>query len=178
MNRLLLFVFRISPKTLGKQIVVYHSELTVLWCSSRTVATWPVVWRNRRPSASKCFFHEQHSLDLARHRRPTWWTVVLFRAHTHRSMARHLWNLLTHRDRILPTFLYTNRYEPSFERLLNCAGSNEKKSFSRPGVHFSGGMLVVTQGWLYLTVGHMTILHGISVLFTEFGVQWARPKLN
>ena len=39
MIRLLLFVFRISPKTLGKHIVVYHSELIVLRCS--TLATWP-----------------------------------------------------------------------------------------------------------------------------------------
>ena len=37
--RPLFFVFLISPKTLGKQIVVYHSELTVLRCLSGTVAT-------------------------------------------------------------------------------------------------------------------------------------------
>ena len=40
---LLLFVFRISPKTLGKQIVVYHSELTDLRCSSGTLATLSVL---------------------------------------------------------------------------------------------------------------------------------------
>ena len=36
---LLLFVFRISSKTLDKQIVLYHSELTVPRCSSGTVTT-------------------------------------------------------------------------------------------------------------------------------------------
>ena len=39
-RRLLLCVFRISPKTLDKQIVVYYSELTVVHCSSGTVASW------------------------------------------------------------------------------------------------------------------------------------------
>ena len=47
--------------------------------------------RNRRPFASKCFFHEQLSLNLACLRRSTWWDVVLFRAHTHRSMICLLW---------------------------------------------------------------------------------------
>ena len=37
MIRLLLFVLRISPKTFGKPIVLYHSELTVLHCLSGTV---------------------------------------------------------------------------------------------------------------------------------------------
>ena len=49
---LLLFVFRIWPKILDKQIVVYHSELSVLWCSSASVATWPVL--SRKP-AIICF---------------------------------------------------------------------------------------------------------------------------
>ena len=52
MIRLLLFVFRISPKISGKQIVVYHSELTVLRCSSETVATWPVLPKKQ---ATICF---------------------------------------------------------------------------------------------------------------------------
>ena len=72
--------------------------------------------RNRRPSASKCFLHEQLSLDLARLRRPTRWSVVLFRAHTPRCSLRHLWwsnkRLLKHRDRIFETFLYTYWDEP------------------------------------------------------------------
>ena len=52
MIRLLLFVYRISPKTLGKQIVVFHSELTVLRCSSGTVANWPVLAKKQ---ATICF---------------------------------------------------------------------------------------------------------------------------
>ena len=43
-----------------------------------------------RISASKCFFNEQLSLDLAHLRRPTRWTVVLFQAHMLRAMIRHL----------------------------------------------------------------------------------------
>ena len=76
MIRLHLFVYRISPKT-GKQTtqnwLPYDAQVKQF---SR---------RNRR------FFHEQLSLDLARLRRPTWWTVVLFRAHTQRCMIRQLW---------------------------------------------------------------------------------------
>ena len=34
-----------------------------------------------------------------------------------------------------PTFLYTNRHEPFYELLSNCAASNENKSFLRSGVH-------------------------------------------
>ena len=40
-----------------------------------------------------------------------------------------------HRDRIFPTFLYTNRHDAFFECFSNCAESNENKSFSSPGVH-------------------------------------------
>ena len=46
MRNPLLFFWN-SPKTLGKQIVVYHSELPVLWCSSGTVATWPVLQKTQ-----------------------------------------------------------------------------------------------------------------------------------
>ena len=62
---------------------------------------------------------------------PTRWTVDLFWTHTYRSMIRHLWRSykrrLRYRHRLCPTFLYTNRYEPFFERLSNSAGSNENK---------------------------------------------------
>ena len=79
---------------------VPHSELTVLRCSSGTSPHDQVWRRNRR-------------------------TFVLFGAHTHRSMSRHLWRsywrLLKHHDHIFPTFLYTNRHQPIFERLSSCA---------------------------------------------------------
>ena len=62
--------------------------------------------RNGRPFASKCFFHKQLPLDLACLQRPTWWTVVLLRAHTQRSMICHLWQslkrLLKHSHCIFP----------------------------------------------------------------------------
>ena len=103
MIRLLLFVFRISPKTLGKQIVVHNSEVTVLRYSSRTVATWPVLPKKQ---ATICFavpLPQQVSLDLACLRRPTWWTIILFRPHMPKSMIYHLWRSnkrLKHRDRM------------------------------------------------------------------------------
>ena len=40
--RLRRLVFLISWKTTGKQMVMYHSELTVLHCSCGTIATCPV----------------------------------------------------------------------------------------------------------------------------------------
>ena len=122
-------------------------------------------WNSRLMTSFACFFHEQLSLDLARLRRPTWWNVVLFRAHTHRSMIRHRWRsykcLWRHRERAYPTFFDINRHEPFFGRLSNCAESNENKSFLRPAVH---AILNVRNGrnaqWcLYLTVCHMTTLH-------------------
>ena len=86
-------------------------------CSSGTVATGPVLPKKQRPFASKCFFHEQRSLDLARLRRSTR-TVVLFRSHMHKFMIRHLWRsykrLLKHRVSIFSTFLYINRHESIF----------------------------------------------------------------
>ena len=65
MTRLLLFVFRISPNTLGKQIVVYHSEFTLLLCSSGTVATSPVlskkqsIWRWYELMCESSYCHGQ-----------------------------------------------------------------------------------------------------------------------
>jgi len=47
--------------------------------------------RNRRSFASKCFFHEQISLELARLRGPSRSIAVFFRDHEHRSMIRYLW---------------------------------------------------------------------------------------
>jgi len=51
----------ISPKTSGKQIVVYHSELTVLLAQAKQSPRDQLYQRFRRLFASKCFFHEQLS---------------------------------------------------------------------------------------------------------------------
>jgi len=74
-----------------------------LWCNTQN---WPphehIYPRHRWPFASKCFFHEQHSLNLAHFLRHTRSIPVLFRAHKHRFINRHLWQsykcLLKHRD--------------------------------------------------------------------------------
>ena len=89
-----------------------------------------------------CFevtFHQQNFVEFGT--RPTRWTVALFRAHTQRSIIRHLWRsskrLLRHRHRIAQTLLYTTRLEPFLSdcQCVKCAGSNENKCFLRPGVH-------------------------------------------
>ena len=133
MIRLLLFVFRNSPKTLGKHIVVYQSELTMLRCSSRTVATWLVLQMKQVTICFEVIFFTNNFRWIwfgFKHRR----TVALFRTPMHRSMIRHLWRLykrpLRHRHRIFQYF-----FTPIFERLPNYAGSKENKSFLRPGVH-------------------------------------------
>ena len=82
--RLFLFVFRISAKKLWWNC---GSELIVQRCSREQSLHDQFC----RPSASKCFFHKHLSLDLAWFQRPTRWTVVLFRAHTHSCMIFHLW---------------------------------------------------------------------------------------
>ena len=45
-----------SPMTFGKQMVVYHSELNVLQCSSGTVATWPVLQKKQANICNKIFY--------------------------------------------------------------------------------------------------------------------------
>ena len=63
---------------------------------------------NRRVAEETGDHLKQLSLDLARLRRPTRWTVVLFRAHAHRYVIHNLWRsyerLLKHRDRIFQHF--------------------------------------------------------------------------
>ena len=87
MIRLFLFVFRISAKK--------------VWCTTQSWSCNVVqVEHNRLPFASKYFFHKQLSLDLVCLRRPTWWTVVLFWAHSHRSMILHLWRSYTFLGRL------------------------------------------------------------------------------
>ena len=142
------------------------SKEIVVW----TTQNWPCIIaqveqslnpsrRNRRPFASKCFLQKQLSLDLAYVRRHTWWTVVLFRAHTH-------W-FVTYDDLInvfwsTAIVLFQHFYAPIYKSLFwEIAGFSENKSFYGQlfmqywmysvGRHF--------RGCLYLTVCHMTILH-------------------
>ena len=74
-------VFLISWKTTVKQMVVYHSELTVVRCSSGT---------NKRSFAWKCFVRDQLWLDLAHLETPIESTAVYFRAHTSKFTTHHL----------------------------------------------------------------------------------------
>ena len=136
MFRRLLFVFRISPKTSGEQIVVNHSELTVLRCSSGTAATWPVLQKNQATICNEVILPQPtfvgFSLDSKSHSVDCCFVSDI-------SLICQLWRsykrLLQHHHRIFPTFLYANRHEPFFEWMSNCAASNDKKSFLRPGVH-------------------------------------------
>ena len=109
--------------TVGKQIMVYHLEFTVQLCSSGTVATWPALPKKQglKAFALKCFFHKQLSLDMACARRPTWWTVALFRAHTHRSMIRHLWRSFEASPSYFSNISMHQSIRAFFERLRDSA---------------------------------------------------------
>ena len=100
-------VFLISPKTSGKQMVVYHSEMTVLRRTNDKVATCPVFPKKQ---ATICFVCEQLLLELAHFERPIQSTGVYFRSHTRRSTIRHILrchrHVLKHRGRsFLPVFI-------------------------------------------------------------------------
>ena len=95
MIRRRLFVFLISLKISGKQMVVYHSKLSALHCTNYTVATWPVFPKKQ---ATICFevFPARLLLDLVHLETPIQSTVVYFLAHTHRYMILHLLQNLIH----------------------------------------------------------------------------------
>ena len=93
-------VFPISWKTTGKQIVVYHSELTVMRCSSPVQC----FWKNRRLIAWKSFVHGQLLLSLVHLETLIQSTSVYFRPHMRKSTIHHLSrchrHVSKHRDRI------------------------------------------------------------------------------
>ena len=112
-----------------KEIVVFHSELTV----ERSLHD-QFRRRNRRQCAAKCLFHKQ--LSLACLRRLTWWTVVLFRAHAHRSMICHLWRDLINVFWSTAIVFFQHFYASIDKNLFwAIAGFSENKSFLRSGVH-------------------------------------------
>ena len=133
MIRLRRLVFLISWKTAGKRMGVYHSQITVLRCSSDMIATYPVFPKNRRSFAWKCFVLEQLLLDLVYLETPIQSTAVYFPAHTRKSTIHHLARchrrVSQHCNRIFGAFLSINRHEPFVERLINCLGSNANKYF-------------------------------------------------
>ena len=136
MIRLFLFVFRTTAKTLGKQIVVYPLRIDGL-CLSGAVATWPVLQKKhslRSDFSTNSFrwiclgFKDPHGGLLLCfgliHKDPWfvtcdnllnvfWGTAIVFFKHFFTPIDNNLF----------------------FERLSNCAGSNENKSFLRPAVH-------------------------------------------
>lgn len=56
-------LFLISWKATGKLMVLYHSELNVLRCSSSTIATCPGFPKIKRPFACKSFVRKHVLLD-------------------------------------------------------------------------------------------------------------------
>ena len=151
MIRLILLVFQISPKTLGNNIVVYHSKLTAVRCSSGTIAHDQFCSRNRLPLAAKWVFHRQISMNLAQVQRPTRCTDALL----------HTDPFVICDDRIFPTF------STPIDRNLFLSVCEIERDPTRTNLFYSQ---VFTQniiyagernaqGCLYLTVCHMTILH-------------------
>ena len=125
--RLRRLVFLISWKKTGKQIVVYHSELTILRCTSGTIATWPVFRKNMRSFAWKCFVCKQLLLDLAHLR-------LLF---TFGLICVNPRFIICHDviDVFLEHFFQPIDTSFFFERLTNCVGSNANKFFWQSNVH-------------------------------------------
>ena len=134
-------IFLIAWKTTNKQmLVVYHSELTVLCCSSVIRLRHVQFFRkNRRSFAWKCFVREQLLLDLTHLETPIQSTAVYFRVYTLRSTIHHQSrchrHVSKHRNRIFGAFLSTKRHKPFFERLKYCMGFNANKFFSHSNVH-------------------------------------------
>ena len=133
---------------------MHHSELTVLRCSSGTVATWPVLPKKQAIICVEAIFPQKLSLDLARLRRPTRWTVVSFE--------------FNRRD---PRFV-------TFYDLINVFWSTAIVFFLCSSTRLFFGAILETndavgryaQKWLYLTICHMTtwhyqFTHGINVLW-------------
>ena len=134
MTRLRRLVFLISWKTTGKQMAVYHSELTVLRCYSGTIATYPVFPKNRQSFSWKCFVCEQLLLDLTHLETPIQSAAVYFQAHTRKSTIHNLprchRRVSKQRDPIFGAFLLANRpLAFFFERLTNCVAFNANKFF-------------------------------------------------
>ena len=109
--RLRRLVFLISWKTTGKQMVVYHSKLTVQRWSSGTIVTCPVFpQKNRWSFAWKCFVRDQLLMDLIHLKTAIQLTAVYFRVHTRKSTIHHLSRchrrVSKHHDRIFGTFFW------------------------------------------------------------------------
>ena len=117
--------------SLDKRMVVYHSELTVLRCSSGTNATRQVFPKKHVTFAWRRFVRKQLLLDLTRLETPIQSTAAYFRTHTRNSNIRYLSRcrsrVFKHRDCIFVAFLSTNRHEPFFEQLTNYVGYNGNK---------------------------------------------------
>ena len=87
MIRILLFIFRISPRTLGKQIVVSHSEFTVQRCSSGTVATWPALPKKQSTICFEVNFSQTTFVGFGSGSKTHTVESWLFRASTHSYVA-------------------------------------------------------------------------------------------
>ena len=117
-------------KTTGKQMVVYYSELTVLCCSSGTIATCSVFPKKQ---AFICLevLRVRATFVVAHLETPIQSTAVCFRSHTRKTTIHHLSRchrpVAKHRNRLFGAFLSTNRHKPCFKRLTNCVGSNANK---------------------------------------------------
>ena len=105
--RLRRLVFLISWKTAGKQMVVYHSGLTVLHCSSGTIATCPIFLKKQAIIYLEALCARATFVGFG-----SSWNIqsitVYFRAHTRKSTIHQLSRcyrcVSKHRDRIFGAF--------------------------------------------------------------------------
>ena len=175
--RLRRLVCLISWKTTEKQIVVYHSELTVLRCSSGTIETCPVFSKKQSPiQSSAVHFRAQtgkstiHHLSRCHRRRRS--TAIVFLEHFFRpidtSLVLSYWQIV---------------WDPTRTNFFDSQMFMQYWMYPGP---------TNTQGCLNLTLGHMTILsyqlaHSINgyrknnwfwTSFTKFVLEWTTTSVE
>ena len=138
MIRLLLFVFRISTKNLGKQNwPSYNAQVGQL-----------------RHDQFFGLFSKTHTVDCC--------CFGLICIDPWFVTCDDLINVFWSTTIVFSNISYANWREHFFERLSNCAGSNENKSFLRPGGH-----AILNVCW-WKKCPRMPLSHGRSILLYQF----------
>ena len=133
MIRLRRLVFLISWKTVGKQMVVYHSKLTILRWSRGTNATCPVFLKKQAIICLEVLSARATFVGFGSSRNTRTVDCCLLRVQTRKSTIHHLSlyyrRVSKHRDRIFKAFLSTNRNETFFGAIDKFCGIQREQIF-------------------------------------------------
>ena len=124
-NRLRRLVFL---RTTDKQMVLYHSELTILHSSSGTITTYPVFTKKQANMCLEVLSARANFVGFG-----SSWNIFSRKSRIY-HLSRYHKPVSKHRDRIVGSFL-PNQHESFVERLTNCMGSNANKFFWQSNVH-------------------------------------------